>query len=314
MKIQSPWMGRVRGSAGQMTGAKMYDKNVLRAKAFEVNNPNTQAQQTQRSYFKQVIDLSQTLSPEQLRSLYPIKPKTMSRRNTLSKQLTKFMVDDGSDFYIEDSSLFSIGNGSFVNTECVLVRNGLIDVSTFDESQLNLTNTESVNLIFVIYDDTNKRIIIFNSDLMPDDIAGETMYDLSGDIGEISGFAYITCEQQGQDVSDRGFGSFIIKTRKESTGRGVEPTPATITIYANGTTEGSYFHFVSEEFPEESSNVPSEILNNSIQMDDGIAWDSEKNWWAGELNKDLNLDQSLEVLGWDTDHETGPYPATWVVQ
>lgn len=219
MKVQNPIIGRARGSAGGMTFTKNYDKNVARAKAFEVANPNTQAQQVQRGYFKQVINLSQSLSPEQLRSLFPIKPKTMSRRNALSQQLTKFMVDDGSDFYIEDQTLFSIGNGSFVNTDCSIIRNGAIDVSTFDESQLNLTNTETVNLIFVILNETNKRIIIFNSQLMPSDLTEETSYDLSDDIGEISGCGYITCEEQGQDVSTRGFGSFIIKTRKEKTGR-----------------------------------------------------------------------------------------------
>ena len=47
-KVQNPIIGRAKGSAGGMTFSKNYDKNVMRAKAFEVNNPNTQAQQTQR--------------------------------------------------------------------------------------------------------------------------------------------------------------------------------------------------------------------------------------------------------------------------
>ena len=39
MKVQNPIIGRARGSAGGMTFCKNYDKNVARAKAFEVSNP-----------------------------------------------------------------------------------------------------------------------------------------------------------------------------------------------------------------------------------------------------------------------------------
>ena len=87
MKIQSPWMGRIKGSAGNMTGCKVYDKNVMRAKAFEVSNPNTSAQQVRREFFSTALKVSSSVSEEQLRSLFGQKPKAMSRRNALTKQL-----------------------------------------------------------------------------------------------------------------------------------------------------------------------------------------------------------------------------------
>ena len=64
MKFQSPWMGRVSGSAGNMTGCKMYSSNVMRAKAFEVANPNTEAQQVQRNYFKDLTGLTNTVTTD----------------------------------------------------------------------------------------------------------------------------------------------------------------------------------------------------------------------------------------------------------
>ena len=88
MKTQNPWMGRMKGSAGSMTGCKVYDKNVMRAKAFEVNNPKTQAQQTERGFFAQLIAAVATLSDAQLRTLYPQKPKTKSRVGTMFDLLT----------------------------------------------------------------------------------------------------------------------------------------------------------------------------------------------------------------------------------
>lgn len=110
MKTQNPLIGRMKGSAGGMTGSKVYDKNVLRAKAFEVNNPNTQAQQTQRGYFSQLTALVAKFTPDQLRTLFPSKPKAMSRRNALSKQLSSYYEIDGSTKAIDLSSLATIGN------------------------------------------------------------------------------------------------------------------------------------------------------------------------------------------------------------
>ena len=87
MKVQNPIIGRSRGSAGGMTFCKNYDKNVARAKAFEVSNPNTPAQQNQRTFFKGVSVVTSMFTPDELRTLFPQKPKAMSRRNALSKQI-----------------------------------------------------------------------------------------------------------------------------------------------------------------------------------------------------------------------------------
>jgi hypothetical protein len=105
MKIQSPWMGRIKGSAGNMTGCKVHDKNVMRAKAFEVNNPNTAAQQVQRSYFADLTKLVAGFTPDQLRTLFPSKPKAMSRRNALAKQLAEYNSMDGTAKVIDFNSI-----------------------------------------------------------------------------------------------------------------------------------------------------------------------------------------------------------------
>lgn len=111
MKTQNPLIGRSKGSAGGMTASKVYDKNVLRAKAFEVNNPNTQAQQNERNFFTQCQRINSTASEEMLRTLFPIKPKSMSRRNALMKQLMSNKEEDGSEFIFYPQPDFSLGNG-----------------------------------------------------------------------------------------------------------------------------------------------------------------------------------------------------------
>lgn len=136
MKIQSPWMGRIKGSAGQMTGCKVYDKNVLRAKAFEVSNPNTPAQQTQRKFFADLTALCSDFSDELLRTLFPQKPKTMSRRNAITKQIAVSNTMSGSDKVIDYAKIDTLGNASVMDF-------GIIDC-VFENNKIHLALEESI--------------------------------------------------------------------------------------------------------------------------------------------------------------------------
>ena len=130
MKTQNPIIGRAKGSAGGMTFCKVYDKNVARAKAFEVSNPKTPAQQTQRAFFASLTDLCSDFSEAQLRSLFPSKPKTMSRRNAISKQIAESYAVDGSSKVIDFADIDTLGNASvmdFGETTCEF-SNGNINV------------------------------------------------------------------------------------------------------------------------------------------------------------------------------------------
>lgn len=145
MKIQSPWMGRIKGSAGQMTGCKVYDKNVLRAKAFEVSNPNTPAQQIQRTFFASLTALCSDFSDELLRTLFPQKPKTMSRRNAITKQIAVSNTMSGGAKVIDFPSIDTLGNASvmdFGDTLC-----------TWDGNTLDVVLDASVssNAIYALY-------------------------------------------------------------------------------------------------------------------------------------------------------------------
>lgn len=124
MKVQNPIIGRARGSAGGMTFCKNYDKNVARAKAFEVSNPKTQAQQTQRAFFALLTALCSDFSDDQLRFLFPSKPKTMSRRNALSKQIALSYEINGTEKTIDYADIDTLGNApvmDFGDTVCEVV-------------------------------------------------------------------------------------------------------------------------------------------------------------------------------------------------
>lgn len=131
MKTQFPWIGRARGSAGGMTAAKVYDKNVMRAKAFEVNNPNTQPQQTQRAFFALLTGLCADFSDAQLRTLFPNKPKSMSRRNALSKQIAAYYAISGTEKTIDYANIDTLGNASVMDFGVVSasISEGILEIS-----------------------------------------------------------------------------------------------------------------------------------------------------------------------------------------
>ena len=139
MKVQNPIIGRARGSAGGMTFCKNYDKNVARAKAFEVSNPKTQAQQTQRAFFAELTALCSDFSDDQLRFLFPSKPKTMSRRNALSKQIAQYYAIEGTEKYIAYVDIDTLGNAPVMDmgeTTCEF-SNGQINVILDDSVKAN---------------------------------------------------------------------------------------------------------------------------------------------------------------------------------
>lgn len=314
MKTQNPWMGRVRGSAGNMTGCKVYDKNVLRAKAFEVSNPDTAAQQTQRDFFKEVAAIVATVSEEEIRSLFGIKPKAMSRRNALSKQVAAAFSVDATGKHVDFSKLQAIGNGKKVSTSFFEVVNGVASDETEQQfSMFGLNENNDANIIIVAFDIDAKSIKIYNTiykvndQYPPSDFNFETL-------GILNAWAYLTCSSNGDDVSLRSFGSFSIKTR--SIGKQVEPTPPAleVTIYSGGIESGNFFHFDGNIVDPNRGDTPRTLYNGDTEICDNIRWDEVNNWWFGTTVE--NIDTSLPItLQAVIDGEIIPsIPIEWVVQ
>ena len=240
-KIQAPVIGRSRGSAGGMTFAKNYDKNIMRAKAFEVKNPKTTAQTTQRDFFSQVQEVVASVSEDQLRSLFGDNPKGMSRRNALSKQVAAAYSVSGNTKTVDFSKLQAIGNGEKVSTPIVAFVNGDPDEQIpITRAMLNVEENQNPNLIAIVFNSNENKIVILNSSYTLDDEVSvdDVIFDIKTGL---NGFAYVTCAASGENVYLRGFGSFIIKTRAENKRANTSnDTPmAGNTITVTGTAAGS---------------------------------------------------------------------------
>lgn len=215
MKTQNPWMGRARGSAGNMTSSKVYDKNVMRAKAFEVNNPKTAAQTNERNFFADAQKVCQTVSEEQLRSLFGVKPKSKSRRNALLSQLLEAFSINNNVKEFDFSKLKAIGNGEKIEVEILHSSSQDTDlIWNFNSNNQGLIDMPvGANYIVVIFNNTTQQIIIQNTGMYKDD--GDQVFDFSGEQPNEDIYIYPTYATSGEDVYDQSFGSFIIKTRAE---------------------------------------------------------------------------------------------------
>ena len=214
MKTQNPWMGRFKGSAGNMTGCKVYDKNVLRAKAFEVSNPNTPAQQNQRTYFKSLSGLVATFTDDELRSLFPQKPKSMSRRNALAKQLGTDTTTVDNQKVIDFDNIDTLGNARTMDfgTTTVLVVRDIVQVS-LDSSVINNTNINMFDFVVAIVN-VNKGEIFLNStcaavELGTVEIALPSGWENTDTINAIP----LVMDSKGGAISTQGFGTLSVLTR-----------------------------------------------------------------------------------------------------
>ena len=109
-KIKQGILGGFKGKVGTVIGASWNGISYMRGIAQSVRNANTAAQQTQRGFFREVLDLVGQLSNEQLNFLFPTKPSGMTRRNVLVKQFAEAKVIDGDTKSVDLTEIKTLGN------------------------------------------------------------------------------------------------------------------------------------------------------------------------------------------------------------
>lgn len=314
-KIQNPVIGRAKGSAGGMTFAKQFDKNTMRAKPFEVANPKTQGQTTQRDFFKQVQEIVASVSPEELRSLFGNMPKGMSRRNALSKQVSAAFSMEGNNKVVDFSKLQAIGNVSKIMTPIqeVTTDDGVFEFS-MDGVELP-SNPEETNPIVVIFDPNKNRILLFNTNRsMSDPVVNVTVGDLA-DHGDKTVYGYVTYEVNGKNVVDQNFGSFIIKTRatNANTNASGDTPKAGDVVTLSGSSIGSTatLNFANYDFNNlKPDNLYLKSGDTQIDMVTGSEWiEGENNEFSADLeeNYDSSMPAFLDVFQGDEFVATIPF-------
>lgn len=146
--INGSWSGKV----GQLVGAKWKDKHTLRSYA-KPANPNTPAQQTTRTGFKEITSFTALFS-DQLKSISSLDTKSMSVRNAIIKL-----------------NHAQVAAGALVKATLAISRGGLPEITAFTPSApaglttltatwspaVGATISEKAKVVVVAVDAVNKR-------------------------------------------------------------------------------------------------------------------------------------------------------------
>lgn len=302
MKIQSPWMGRVKGSAGQMTAAKVYDKNVLRAKAFEVNNPKTAAQTMNRDFFAEVTAICVDFSEEILRALFPQKPKTMSRRNAITKQIAAFNDVDGGAKVVDFAAIDTLGNSPRMDFGETSITNG-VSAMTIELDASVKAQTQ--------YADNYMLVALVNETLGEIDFPDTNVNVSSGVLSipypsgwlsshSIHPIPFIGKDKKDGNVAMVGFGTMSV-IKSPAPGGGVTPpqptpTPSTdIDIIAAGFAAWDTFTLDLTGTAGEGG-TPSKLTNGSTVVAYGFSHATGETY-TGSFTTDVNstAETTLEV-------------------
>ena len=109
-KIKQGILGGFRGKVGTVIGASWNGISYMRGLAQSVKNPKTAAQTTQRSFFREVLDIASQFSDEQMKFLFPENISGMTRHNVLVKQLSAVAAVDGDTKSVDLGNINSLGN------------------------------------------------------------------------------------------------------------------------------------------------------------------------------------------------------------
>ena len=240
--IKQGILGGFNGKVGTVVGASWKGIAYMRGQAQSVRNPKTAAQVMQRNFFAQLTSLASQLSDDQLRSLFPQSVKGKTRRNLLQRQLSACAVPADGVKSIDLTQLEGIGTGEKINSPMLTTEIAEMGPPTAPtigilieyDTLRTIEKPADANYIVVAYNITKGRIGVFQTPYTGTDFNIDVDVKGWGDIGDTVRF-YITYAASGENVSMRGFGSFIIKTRAEKKGRNINKNTA---ITSNGDGDG----------------------------------------------------------------------------
>ena len=119
-KIKQGILGGFRGKVGTVVGS--YWNGIFYMKALpQSTKKGRSGSKMQQGYFKELITLAMSLSNEDLEFIYPRKPKGMTRRNLLVKQLASYAAVVDKSKTVDLDSLTTLGNAPMTDLPAVTV-------------------------------------------------------------------------------------------------------------------------------------------------------------------------------------------------
>ena len=120
-KIKQGILGGFRGKVGTVVGSYWNGIFYMKSLPQSYKKDRSGAKAMRQGYFKELVTLSMSLSNEELEFIYPRKPKGMTRRNLLVKQLASYAAVVDKTKTVDLDSLTSLGNAPVTDLPAVTV-------------------------------------------------------------------------------------------------------------------------------------------------------------------------------------------------
>ena len=120
-KIKQGILGGFRGKVGTVVGSYWNGIFYMKSLPQSYKKDRSGAKAMRQGYFKELVTLSMSLTNEELEFIYPRKPKGMTRRNLLVKQLASYAAVVDKSKTVDLDSLATLGNAPTTDLPAVSV-------------------------------------------------------------------------------------------------------------------------------------------------------------------------------------------------
>ena len=168
----------------------------------------------QQGYFKELVTLSMSLSNEDLEFIYPKKPKGMTRRNLLVKQLASYAAVLDKSKTVDLDSLTTLGNAPMTDLPAVTVAAHRSDLQISWEAVTYYRDQHPEDYPVILVDNiTQQQLFLIASPVMMKS-SGKQSFEVElkpygRERDEFSGFMFAT----GQRGAKVGFGTMGVVNR-----------------------------------------------------------------------------------------------------
>ena len=213
-KIKQGILGGFKGKVGTVIGSSWNGISYMRGLAQSVKNPKTAGQTTQRTFFREVLDIVGQFTNEQLNFLFPTAPSGMTRRNALVKQLSAVFAIDGDTKSVDLGNINSLGNAATADLpEVAIAAAGEnLTISWDGDSDFRAEHGDEFPTVFVA-NVTKKKVYLVNSTAALGNTGAQSFNVGLAAFGEaidtFSGFMMAT----GSKIALVGFGTMSVAKR-----------------------------------------------------------------------------------------------------
>ena len=230
-KFKQGILGGFRGKVGTVVGSYWNGIFYMKALPQSYTKNRSGAKAMSQGYFKELVALSMSLSKEDLEFIYPRKPKGMTRRNLLVKQLASYAAVVDKSKTVDLDSMTTLGNAPVTDLPTVTVAYGRegLQISWDGVTYFREQHPDDYPVICVA-NITQQRLFLIASPVAMKS-SGKQSFEVDGkpygdSRDDFSGFMFAT----GQGGAKVGFGTLGVTKRppfppKKTKASGTEKQP-----------------------------------------------------------------------------------------